>query len=423
MNRFWHPFANMGLVRNEELVLVRGEGCEVIDRDGNRYLDAAAGLWFCNVGHGRKEIAAAYAKQAATLAACSGFEQYTSDRTLELAERVAELAPFDNAVVFFTSGGSDGVETAAKISRAYWAEIGKPEKLTIISREGSYHGAHAFGTSIAGLSPNRELFGTLVREHALVPRLDADALADEIDHIGPGHVAAFFAEPVMNPGVYPPEGDYLRKAQQVCRERDVLFVADEVVTGFGRVGNMFASARYGIVPDAIICAKGLTSGYAPLGAVIFSWRVAEPFWRAGAPHMLRHGYTYSGHAASCAAAMANLDIMEAEELPQRVAENEAFLAEALASLKQLPEVSAVRSAGYMGGVQLDPELVAEDPEFPTRAIEACRSLGVLTRMLSGFAYQVSPPLTIEREQIQVMVEVIGKSVEQARRTTPLAGVS
>jgi putrescine---pyruvate transaminase len=419
MTRFWHPFANMGKVQDEELVIKRGEGCLVWDADGNQLIDAAAGLWYCNVGHGREEIAAAMQEQAATLASCSSFESVCNERALEVCERISAMSPLPGAAVFLTSGGSDAVDTAAKLARRYWFEQGKPEKTIVISREGSYHGAHAYGTSLAGIPGNREGYGTLIPEVARVPKLDAEALADEIDRIGSERVAAFFAEPVVNAGLWPPVDDYLTKAREICRERDVLYVSDEVVTGFGRIGADFASARFGIDPDMILFAKGSTSGYLPLGGVIISERVQEPFWRRGEDVWFRHGYTYSGHATVCAAAMANLDILEREQLPQRVAEREDDFRLAFEKLLGLPEISAVRAAGFACGVQLDPELTAADPTLPGRAIVAVREHGLLTRMLSGFAFQISPPLIISDEEIAQVVQAITDGLASIRDSAPV----
>jgi putrescine---pyruvate transaminase len=410
-SRFWHPFSNMNAVRDHEVVFVRGRGCEIEDRDGNVYLDATAALWYCNVGYGRSEIARRIGEQAAELSSCTCFDVYASDRTLELADRVAAMAPVDDAVVFLTSGGSDSIDTAAKVAVRYWFQLGRPEKTIIISRESSYHGMHAYGTSIAGIAANREHYGGLSGGTAVVPAMDAAALADTIDRLGADRVAAFFAEPIIGAGgvVPPPEG-YLREVAEICRDRDVLFVADEVISGFGRSGRLFACERYGIRPDALVLAKGITSGYLPLGAVVFSGRVAKPFWDAPDAPLLRHGYTYSGHATACVAALANLDIIEREQLVERVAELEPELRDALAPLTELDHVSEVRSAGLLAGVQLDSRSVAAAPGLGARVVARCRELGVLTRLLAGDALHVSPAFVVQRQQLDRIASVMAEAI-------------
>ncbi len=410
MGRFWHPFSSMGKVRDREVVFVAGSGCELRDREGRTYLDATAALWYCNVGYGRAEIAEAMAEQAARLHACSCFDLYASDRTLELADRLAGFSPVDDGVVFLTSGGSDSIDTAAKVIRRYWALTGRPEKVGIVSREGSYHGMHAYGTSLGGIASNRDGFGPLVGDTAVVPALDAGALAQQIDRVGADRTAAFIVEPVVGAGgVIPPPVGYLEQVARICAEREVMLIADEVVTGFGRTGRMFACERYGIRPDALVVAKGLTSGYLPLGAVVFSGRIAEPFWEDDAP-MLRHGYTYSGHATACAAALANLDVLEREGLIERVAAMEDEFRGVLVELERLEEVSEVRTVGFTAGVQLAPEAVAAAPDLADRVVACSRSHGVITRRLGGDALHVSPAFVIEREQLRRIAATLADAI-------------
>ena len=231
-----------------------------------------------------------------------------------------------DAKVFLTSGGSDSVDTATKMVRRFWTLTGQPERTVLIRREKAYHGMHTAGTSLAGIPANADGYGPLLHEVVEVPWDDADALYETIDQLGEGRVAGFFCEPVIGAGgVYPAPPGYLEKARGICRDHGVLFIADEVITGFGRCGAWFASERFGLEPDLVTCAKGITSGYLPLGAVLVAPTVWEPFWQEGAG-MFRHGYTYSGHAAVSAAAMANLDIIEREGLVRRAAELEGTLA-------------------------------------------------------------------------------------------------
>jgi adenosylmethionine-8-amino-7-oxononanoate aminotransferase len=408
MTSYWHPFADMGVVEaSGELPIVRGEGAYVFDADGRRYFDATAGLWYCNVGHGRAEIAEAAARQLRVLAAYNNYGDLTTPTASELAERVAAFAPVPGSKVFFCSGGSDAVDSAAKLARRYWYELGRPEKTLIVSRAGAYHGVNGFGTSIGGIPPNRDGFGPLI-EGARVDRDSAAALADTIDRLGAEHVAAFFCEPVVGAGgVFPPPPGYLEDVERICRERDVLFVADEVITGFGRCGRWFASERFGLKPDLLTCAKGITSGYVPLGAVIASPRVAEPFFRPGV--MWRHGYTYSGHAGACAAALANLDIIERERLVEGAADLERELVEALAPLSEHERVREVRAGtGVLAAVALE-----GDSALPARTLGELRSRGVLSRVLADGGLQISPPLVTTRADLDTLADAIADAVEAA----------
>jgi adenosylmethionine-8-amino-7-oxononanoate aminotransferase len=403
---YWHPFADMGAVEaSGELAIVRGEGAFVFDSDGRRYFDATAGLWYCNVGHGRVEIADATARQLRELAAYNNYGDLTTPVASELSERVAALAPVAGSKVFFCSGGSDAVDSAAKLARRYWHQLGKPEKTVILSRTSSYHGVNGFGTSIGGIPPNRDGFGPLL-DGTLVERDSADSLAQTIDRIGAEHVAAFFCEPVVGAGgVFPPPEGYLETVQQICREQDVLFVADEVITGFGRCGCWFASKRFGLAPDLLTCAKGITSGYMPLGALIVAPRVAEPFFRPGV--MWRHGYTYSGHAGACAAALANLDIIEDENLVERAAALERELLEALAPLADHEHVREVRAGtGVLAAVALD-----GDTALSTRVLRELRNRGVLSRVLADGALQISPPLVADRADFDALAAAIASAID------------
>jgi putrescine---pyruvate transaminase len=402
MTTFWHPFADMAaLEATGSLTIVRGEASHVWDTEGNRYLDATAGLWFVNVGHGRTEIAEAAAAQMSRLAAYHTFGDVTNEPTEALTARVAELAPIDTPKVFLTSGGSDSIDTATKIVRRYWSARGEPRRTVLIRREGAYHGMHTAGTSLAGIPANAEGYGGLIVDVAEVPWDDADSLQETIDRIGRSRVAAFFCEPVIGAGgVYAPPPGYLEKARAVCRDVGVLFVADEVITGFGRCGDWFASGRFGLDPDLITCAKGITSGYLPLGAVIAAPTVWEPFWTPGTG-AFRHGYTYSGHATVSAAAMANLDIMEREGLIGRAAALEGTLATALAPLADHPLVSEVRAGtGVLAGVQIDPQRLAADPGLAGRLVSACRRHGIMGRVLSAGALQISPPLVLTDTEVE-----------------------
>lgn len=410
--RFWHPFAAMNAVERAELVLVRGNGARVWDDRGNVYLDATAGLWFVNVGHGRVEIAEATARQMRTLAAHHTFGDLANEPALELAERVAAVAPLHDPAVFFCSGGSDAVDTAAKIARRYWSLNGQPERQVIVSRRHAYHGMNAYGTSLGGISANQEGFGPLVGGVFGVAHDDPQAVASALDELG-SRAAAFIGEPVIGAGgVIPPADGYWPAVERIVRERGVLLIADEVICGFGRLGTWFGSHRYGLTPDLVTCAKGITSGYVPLGAVIVSGSVRAPFWAEGAPPF-RHGYTYSAHPAACAAALANLDLLEGEQLLDRVRELEPVLVGALEQTAVLPGVAAVRAAGLLGAIELDPDLVTARPTLADDVARLARRNGVLTRALGNSALQISPPFITTEDELRSMVAGIAQAVSDA----------
>jgi len=398
----------------DEVVIVRGEGCEVFDRGGRRYLDATAGLWYCNVGYGRQEIAKAVERQMRELPAYSTFGLYANEPALELCERVSRLAPVTDARVFLTCNGSDAVDTAAKMARRYWNQVGKPDKQVIIGRDLAYHGMDAYGTSLAGISANAQGYGPLVPGVAQVAHDSVEALADEIERQGPENVAAFIGEPVIGAGgVYPPPDNYWRGVAELCRENDVLLIADEVITGFGRLGRWFGCERYGFEPDLLVFAKGVTSGYVPLGGVVVGPRVQEPFW-SGSGVAFKHGYTYSGHAAACAAALANLDIIESEELVDRVSAFEPQWAESIFSLADHPLVEEVRVVGLLGAVDVSNEELEARPGLVEEVVANAREEGILTRSLRGAAIHLSPAFVITKEQADALVAGLSRALDGAQ---------
>lgn len=414
MGAFWHAFADMHAVETGgELVIDRGEGVHVWDEAGHRYLDATAALWYCNIGYGRDEIADAVQAQLRRLPAYSTFGDLSNRPAIELAERVGALAPVEGSKVFLTSGGSDSIDTATKMARRYWQLLGRTERTLLITRERAYHGMHVAGTSLAGIEANAIGHGPLVGDVVKVPWDSPTALRDAIDAAGPERVAAFFCEPVIGAGgvFAAPEG-YLEQVRAICRENGVLFVADEVITGFGRAGDWFASSRWQLEPDILTCAKGITSGYLPMGGVIAAPWIAEPFWRPDAG-LWRHGYTYSGHAAAAAAALANLDVLENEALPKRALELERDLAEALAPLADHAVVGEVRAGtGVLAAVQFDSDALETDPGLPGRAVAASRRNGVLTRALGIGALQISPPLVIDRDELKELGDGLRSALDE-----------
>ena len=401
----------MATVKDDELVLVRGRGTRVWDEAGREYVDAKAGLWYSAIGHGRAEIGDAAAAQMRQLEAYDTFAGTANRPALELAERVSGLAPMEGAAVFFTTGGSDAVDTAGKLALRYWSAVGSPDKRIIVHRERSYHGMNAYGTSLAGIPGNLEGFGTLVPETEGVNENDTDALEQLFSDHGE-RIAAFIGEPVIGAGgIFHPTPGYWDRVQELCRRHDVLLIADEVICGFGRLGTWFGCHRFGITPDLVTCAKGLTSGYLPLGAVLASQRVQEPFFTTPGAAMFRHGYTYSGHPAACAAGLANLDVIERENLVERVAQLEGVLAGAVEPLRGQPLVSDVRSGvGLLAAVEIAPDARAADPSLIDRLVAACRERGVLTRGLAGHSLQISPPFVISEQEISTIAAVFADAL-------------
>lgn len=412
--RFWHGFADMHVIADKEVVIAKGEGAVITDVNGKEYIDATAALWFCNAGYGRREIADAVAEQLAILPGYSSFGAYTTDATLRVADRLTELAPFPNAVVFLGSGGSDAIDTATKLARRYWDVMGKPHKTLLVSREHSYHGMHAMGTSLGGIPALRNGYGgePFIAEVVHVPALDVEATARVFEQRR-DEIAAFVGEPVIGAGgVIPPTESYWRDISALCKQYDVLLIADEVITGFGRMGHLWATQRFGIEPDMITFAKGVTSGYMPLGGVLVNERVKAPFWDEPVPNaVFRHGYTYSGHSGAAAAALANLDIIEREDLVGRVRDLEPKLAAAVRRLEGAPMVGEIRTIGLTAAVAIQPSVLERDPATPDKVVAAALRHGVASRVLRAHAIHISPPFVITEDQIDAMVDGIGNALE------------
>ncbi len=349
-------------------VITRGDGAYIWDDQGNKYLDGLAGLFVVQVGHGRTELAEVMAKQASELAFFPLWS-YAHPPAIELADRLAELAPGDLNRVFFTSGGGEAVESAWKLAKQFFKMTGKPMKHKVISRSIAYHGTPHGALSITGIPDAKKYFEPLVPTGIKVPNTNfyrapehgddikafgqwaANRIAEAIEFEGPETVAAVFLEPVQNSGgCFPPPPGYLERVREICDEYDVLFVSDETICAYGRIGDYFATKRYGVTPDIITSAKGLTSGYAPLGAMIVSDRLFEPF-RHGQEYFA-HGYTWGGHPVAAAVALANLDIFEREGINEHVRANEGAFRSTLEKLTDLPIVGDVRGDGYFYGIEL-----------------------------------------------------------------------
>jgi putrescine aminotransferase len=410
MSALWHPFGDMSVVPGHEVVIDRGEGVWVWDEDGTRFLDGSASLWYCNVGHGRREIIDAIQAQFAKLEAYHVFGDYATRPAIELADRLASLAPNPESKVFLTSGGADSIDTAAKLARLHHVSRGEPERRHLISRESGYHGTHGIATSILGM-PYRSGFEPLVQETSRVEHNSVEALEAEIQRLGPETIAAMVFEPVIGAGgVRPPAPGYLEGVERLCREHGILTIADAVICGFGRLGTWFGVERWGLQPDLMVFAKGVTSGYLPLGGVVAAPSVAEAFWKPGGPVFL-HGPTYAGHAACCAAALANIDVLEQDDLVGRARELEADFHGRLATLAMHELVGEVRGGvGLMVGVGLAPALLEAQPAAPGRFLELARAAGLLTRRIpDGLA--LAPPLIVETEHIELIVGALAAALD------------
>lgn len=409
----WSAQAHMPSVLGDQLCVVAGKGAYIELSDGRRMLDAGAGLWYANIGHGRETVARAAYEQMSRLETFHVFGRYVNDVALALAERLASVAPLTNSKVILTSGGSDAVDSAMKLARRHWQLEGRPGKRIVLSREYSYHGLHAFGTSIAGLDFNRTGYGgdALIPDTRRVSHDDIDAVRTTIHSVGGENIAAVIAEPVIGSGgVHPPPDGYFDSLQQLCAEHEILFVADEVITGFGRVGAMFASERLGLKPDMVVFAKGVTSGYAPLGGVLVGPRIWSKFYSGADAPVYRHGLTYSGHATCCAVAMANLDILEAEQLPTRVLSLEPILAAELEKLRPLRGVRDVRYFGLMGGVQLDGRINGN------AVVAFAEAHGIALRLLPNDVLMISPPFVIDEADLVRVPHTIAAALRQLQAT-------
>jgi adenosylmethionine-8-amino-7-oxononanoate aminotransferase len=406
----------MAAVSGREFVVTRGEDVWIYDEAGRRYFDATASLWYANIGHGRPEIREAVTRQMKALETYTIFNDVANPPAMELADRLSALAPMHNAAVFFGSGGADAIDTAAKLARRYWSLVGADDRVHLISRTGGYHGTHGYGTSLAGIPANREGWGPLHPHVSVIPFDSVEALRRELDLIGATRVAAFVVEPIIGAGGVhlPPEG-YLEQVADICRKAGVLLVVDAVICGFGRLGTWFGIERWDVSPDMITFAKGVTSGYLPLGGVLVDEHVAAPFWDEAGATVLRHGPTYAGHATCCAAALANLDILE-DGLLERGRVLEVPLADALDEVAQHDAVAHARAGtGFLGALELDPEVLAADAGFVMRVAQSVRAHGALVRPL-GSSIAVSPPLTATKQHLELLVEALNSGLDDALST-------
>ena len=390
----------------QAIVFDRGEGAIMWDVDGRRYLDGLSCLWNVNVGHGRRELADAAAEQMARLAFATAYIGSTNEPAIRLAARLANLAPGDLNTVFFTTGGAQSNETAFKTARFYWNLKGKPDKIKILSRENGYHGVGMGSMAATGMPIFWHRFGPLPPGFGQIPPLSAEALEERIVREGPETVAAFIAEPVQGAGgVYPPPDDYFPRVREICDRYDVLFLADEVITGFGRTGRYWAVEHWNVVPDMLSFAKGVTSGYLPLGGVIISDRIRETLRAAGPDAKWMHAYTYSAHPTCCAVGLRNLDIIEDERLVERAAQSGARLLSGLAPLRARSDVQEVRGLGMMAAVEFK-----QGTGLGQLVVLEAKRRGLFTRF-RGDIIMLAPCLVTTDAQLDEMTAIIRDSVE------------
>ncbi len=439
----WMHFARMSAYADHEIpIIVRGEGCYIYDQHGNRYLDGLSALFCVNIGHGRADIAQAGADQAGELGFFTNWS-YAHPPGIELAARIASLAPGDLNRVFFTSGGSEAVESALKLARQYFHLRGKASKHKVIAREIAYHGTSLGALSATGITALREPFEPLTpggchvpntNTYRLPPGMTAPALAEtiaaRIEFEGPDTVAAVILEPVQNAGgcFTPPDG-YFQRVREICDQYDVLMISDEVICSWGRLGEWFGAERFDYQPDVITTAKGLTSAYAAMGAVIVSDRIAAPFWEGA--NSFTHGFTFGGHPMSAAIAMANLDAFEREGVLENVRAHEPEFRAMLDSLRDLPIVGDVRGAGYFHAIELVKDQETKQPfndEESETLLRGFLSTELYRRGLICRAddrgdpvIQLSPPLIAGPEQFAEIEAILRPLLTEAGERMQVRG--
>jgi len=430
LDAYWMPFTSNRQFKKAPRLFTRAQGMHFWTDDGRQVLDGIAGLWCVNAGHGRTKITEAIAQQTAEMDFCPPF-QMAHPKAFELAEKVAALAPEGMNRVFFTNSGSESVETALKMAIAYHRVRGEGQRTRLIGRERGYHGVNFGGISVGGIVANRKMFGTMLGgvdhiRHTHDPARNAFSVgqpahgaefADDLEKVIALHdastIAAVIVEPVAgSTGVLIPPQGYLQRLREICDKHGILLIFDEVITGFGRTGQPFAAQTFGVTPDLMTLAKGLTNGAVPMGAVIAKQAIHDTFM-TGPEHLIEffHGYTYSAHPLACAAGLATLETYADEGLLTRAGEMAGYFAEGLHSLKGLPGVLDVRNIGLIGGVELTPL-----PGQPTkRAFDVfldCYDKGALVRT-TGDIIALSPPLIIERSHIDQLIDILGGAIRRA----------
>ena len=399
-NAFLHPFAKP--TKDNFIKLVRGKGALVWDDKGNELVDGMASLWYCAVGHGRKEIADAVAKQIETLEAYSTFDPFTSEPVEQLAAKLVSLCPMPDARVFFCGSGSEAVDSAMKLARLAHVQAGRPERTVIISRMRGYHGTNYGGTSAQGLPLNKVGYGPLVPDVEQVASDYLEALSVLMTQRG-NTIAAILAEPLQGAGgVYPPSADYLKGLRKLCDQHGAFLIFDEVITGFARLGTWFGADFYGVNPDLLCFAKAVTSGYQPLGGVFVGDAVRKPL-EADPDFFLRHGYTYSGHASACVAALVNLEIIEREGLRDRATVIGKRIGDALKALAQDGVIDHARGDGAVWAAGL--HAAQNNVKIRDRMLE----LGAITRAINADTNTFCPPLVITDSQLDKLLDTFAKA--------------
>jgi putrescine---pyruvate transaminase len=401
LSPFLHPFARPAAQPSDFITMVRGEGAVLFDVNGKRYVDGLASLWYCNVGHGQRSIADAVSAQMSLLETYSAFDVFTNERAEELCGELVDLAPMPNARVFLTSGGSEAVDTAMKLARQAQHQAGHAERTVIISRVQSYHGVNYGGLSATGLPLNRAGFGDMLPEVVIVPQHDLDATgAACAQHAG--RIAAIITEPVQGAGgVHPSKDGYLQGLRALADQHGAFLIFDEVICGFGRLGTWWGAQHYGVTPDLITFAKGVTSGYVPLGGVLVGPAVRAPL-EADSAFLLRHGYTYSGHASACAAGLANIKIIRDQGLVDRSGPIGARLSAGLFALRDAGRLAEVRGVdgGAIWGVSMN------DGVDCTKVRATMLSHGAIARQIPPNTIAFCPPLVITDDEIDELLAAL-----------------
>ena len=398
---FLHPFAKPSRERFPSIT--HGKGSLVWDHTGHEMIDAMASLWYCQIGHGRGDMADAIAGQIRQIEAYSCFDPFTNGPADELAEKIASLTLMPEARVFFTNSGSEAIDSAMKLARLTQVLDGQPERRLIVSRVRGYHGTNYGGTSAQGLPLNKEGYGTLLDEVVQVAADDIEALSRLMAE-NSNRVAAVLTEAVQGAaGVYPPNDGYLDEARRLCDQHGALLIFDEVITGFGRLGTWFAAEHFDVVPDLTAFAKGVTSGYMPLGGVIVGRRVSEAL-ESDRDFILRHGYTYSGHAAACAAGLKNIEILEKNKLLRAASAMGYRLERGLRAIADDGGVDHVRGVGAVFAVGL------RGDQNAVQLRDAMLKAGVITRAIGTDTITYCPPLVTTDEQIDTIVDVLAEAV-------------
>ena len=425
----WMPFTANRQFKKDPRMMVAAQGRYYTDAEGRQIFDGLSGLWTCGLGHGREEIAEAIAQQARTLDYSPGF-QFGQPKSFELANRIVELMPDGLNRVFFTGSGSESVETALKIARAYWRKHGQASKTRLIGRAKGYHGVNFGGISVGGLAPNRALYGqgidAIHLAHTMLPEnsfsrgmpTSGEHLANELEQQivlhDASNIAAVIVEPMAgSAGVIPPPEGYLKRLRQICDQHNILLIFDEVITGFGRVGSYTGAAEFGVTPDLMTTAKQLTNGVVPMGAVIAKQEIYDTFMDKGGPEYmleLPHGYTYSAHPVACAAALAALDILESEQLVARVKTMAPKFETMVHSLKGLHHIVDIRNYGLAAGLTIA-AAPGEPALRPYQIAMKCWQKGFYVRY-GGDTVQLGLPFTVEKAEIDRVINALGESIKE-----------